>query len=1138
MKSFLQLMPVLLSFYFLSSSVSCALDANEYLKSDMFDFSFNRLNNVSEGTEYGLTLKNDFFTRDDCANAKIITNFPYGEIQGSDDYCLRKGRYSLSGSISKLNEIDSESENIPYYTNMNFGAGDTKKLEKCSDKAEDVGCYTLKGYSRAKDALEHVIELQNTDGQPIRDLELTGNNILKVEGYAVIHVKNLSMNAASRLISRNGSIIVIADEYAKFEGNSEKCFFSDSNSVSNLYEGCVFLSGAYVVAGKGIAAKDVIGNISEHCGNSSNWNFWDVFVSAIDNLFGIDCSFDISLYYFTDAYDSDSYELDHRHNIGIISSAVKFAAPNIDVRNSIIGNYNAGWNFSEVSTTTYIVRIPSKLVTCEQGEIEISSDNRELSSVEIKLNGVAHFASDGSQSATVSVSRNEPKTLIIASGRTGTTSVSLDGFTSCSSPNCQIEHVSSALRFYRDKNKSNVNTSFYAGQEQQLYLAAVQSIDSDGTCSYPEFIGNKVTLTSAKDSGDDIRLINYADAGSVVADKNGVTLTLEYSDGFYKLPGFTYNDADKFTLKADGRIKTGAADDDSSSDIVSGDVEFATSPYATYISVNAETCEHCHAELGEVYDSGKDITFSYIPKAWCKDLSEVTVNDEKIVVSNEALKKCPTAGSFSGTGDSNVAISAFSHGTSLENINENFLHTQELEWKTAGSRVLVNQIDNVGRFDFMINEFADPVSRLTVHKTVANDLSGYFAPWAFEVQYAGGNTYVTANACINNAANRHSFTYFGQPFPVKMQVIAKTANGLDATLFDETHYPQAVNYVPRFSAFSADDARLIDGNSNNRVIDCGVKCGSVTPSWEQGKLNYSDFYLRIMPLGTTIDDYGKNAGREYRAEIPSYNVSAADGMKHSANTANLGMQMWVEGANKTHYIDFEKSYKTPSVYSDMGREIISGTEKYIKLFGPLDLRMGRLVLDNVRANPKNIMYMPVKMQYFSKIKNGADILSEGEWIENTDDQCTRLGRQNFYVSSYLDNTVPDISLKSNKEINFGGHKSKVEMVSERNAAAEALEETLDGVTDQYAVAKNGKMYLRITPPEIPVMFMIHTATVTEHYEGGVSGMLTPLKSYDTKNPTTAFPSWFGISQESIEHAFGAFRAWPGNDRVIYRLDQN
>ena len=35
--------------------------------------------------------------------------------------------------------------------------------------------------------------------------------------------------------------------------------------------------------------------------------------------------------------------------------------------------------------------------------------------------------------------------------------------------------------------------------------------------------------------------------------------------------------------------------------------------------------------------------------------------------------------------------------------------------------------DNVGRFDFMINEFADPVSRLTVHKTVANDLSGYFA---------------------------------------------------------------------------------------------------------------------------------------------------------------------------------------------------------------------------------------------------------------------------------------------------------------------------------------------------------------------------------------------------------------------------
>ena len=60
--------------------------------------------------------------------------------------------------------------------------------------------------------------------------------------------------------------------------------------------------------------------------------------------------------------------------------------------------------------------------------------------------------------------------------------------------------------------------------------------------------------------------------------------------------------------------------------------------------------------------------------------------------------------------------------------------------------------------------------------------------------------------------------------------------------------------------------------------------------------------------------------------------------------------------------------------------------------------------------------------------------------------------------------------------------------------------------------------------------------MNEKYSGTVPSHLTPLRAYETKNPLTAKPVWFGISQESRDHAFGAFRAWPGNDRVLYRIN--
>ena len=703
------------------------------------------------------------------------------------------------------------------------------------------------------------------------------------------------------------------------------------------------------------------------------------------------------------------------------------------------------------------------------------------------------------------------------------------------------------LRFYKDKAGTAPESVFYAGKEQQLYVAAVSST-TGGQCTFSRLSDDKITLKAHKPGGADSVPVKYSDQNTVVADKNGRDLILdEYSDGFYQLPGFTYNDAGEFILSASGKIEVSTDNStdalQGASDALSGDTRFTASPYAVYIDLSSGPCQQCHPELGEKYDSGKDVSLKYIPKAWCEEITEKVVDGARVVVTaDDALAGCPTADSFAGTGETDPAVYAVPHCQEPCVSSQNYLHTGTLEWKTAGIRETVNQIDNTGRFDFMIDSFTDPASGLTVHRTVRQNIDGYFAPWAFAVQFAPGETYAVANACVNNAAGRHSFTYFAQPFPLRMNVVARTANNLDATLFDEEKYENAAKYFPQFAAFSPLGEKLVDADSVSRLSDCGDSCGSVKPVWKDGKLTFSDYYLKLFPSGTKSSDYGKLPTRDYRGEAPSYNVAAAENSRLSAFTVSLGMQMGVSLPLTTehHEMDYDGSYNDPSsIYYSAERKIVHGTDTYLKLFGPLDLRMGRIVLENARANPGKTMYLPLKMQYFSQIKSNNEVVSAGEWIDNTDDSCTRLGRQNFYVSSYLNQSEILSNLKNSGTVKYDKYDdlhSSVALVSERTAEAEARKESIAGVEDQYAVAVNGVMYLRISSPSLPVMFMVHTASVTENYSGTVPSHLTPLRAYETENPLTAKPVWFGISQESRDHAFGAFRAWPGNDRVLYRIN--
>jgi hypothetical protein len=1103
-------------------SVCNAVNANQYLSADMFA---NTLNMIGTDENAGLTSSGSFFSNPvvpDCSTANLSVGFPAERVQAGSNYCLKLSDI-VSGN-SSVAESFSYSSLHPVLSSVPFDGSNIRKTVKYDcGSGTDAECYSISGYPTAAMALANIIELADEDGKVPGSLAIPNGSTVRVDGYAVIHVRQFSMRAASRLISnpdRAGGVILLVDDFADIEGNPEKCVFSVNDpSKIDMADGCAFIYGAYILAGGKITADSVVGDFYRRCGDG-------------------DCR----------TFVTQSYRAAGEQEVSITPAMTRFSAPVIEISNSLIGGYTGNWNFSSSETSNYTVTIPTQLVTCERGEIRITSSSAAAVNVDINLDGVARFADDGSVSKSVSVSSNSPQTLEVVSAGSGKTVVSLGEPYVCVSSDCSFEFVDSALRFYKDNAGTAPDSVFYAGKEQQLYVAAVSST-TGGQCTFSRLSGDKITLKAHKPGGADSVLVKYSDQNTVVADKNGRDLILDYSDdGFYQLPVFTYNDAGEFILSASGKIEVSTDNStdalQGASDALSGDTRFTASPYAVYIDLSSEPCLRCHSELGEKYDSGTDVSLNYIPKAWCKEITEkvvdgawvVTADDALVVTADDALAGCPTAGSFAGTGETDPAVYAVPHGQEPGVSSQNYLHTGTLEWKTAGSRYTVNQIDNTGRFDFMIDSFIDPASGLTVHRTVRQNVDGYFAPWAFAVQFAPGETYAVANACVNNAAGRHSFTYFAQPFPLRMKVVARTANNLDATLFDVEKYENAAKYFPQFAAFSSLGEKLVDADSVSRLSDCG----SEKPVWKDGKLTFSDYYLKLFPSGTKSSDYGNLPTRDYRGEAPSYNVAAAENSRLSAFTVSLGMQMGVSLplTTKHHEMDYAGSYNDPSsIYYSAEREIVHGTDTYLKLFGPLDLRMGRIVLENARANPGKTMYLPLKMQYFSQIKSNDDVVSEGEWIDNTDDSCTRLGRQNFYVSSYLNQSEILSNLKNSGTVKYDDlHSSVLELVSERTAEAKARKEIVEGVEDQYAVAGNGVMYLRISSPSLPVMFMVHTASVTEKYSGTVPSHLTPLRAYETKNPLTAKPEWFGISQESRDHAFGAFRAWPGNDRVLYRIN--
>ena len=519
-------------------SVCNAVNANQYLSADMFA---NTLNMIGTGENAGLTSSGSFFSNPDhpdCSTANLSVGFPAERVQAGSTYCLKLSDI-VSGN-SSVAESFSYSSLHPVLSSVPFDGSNIRKTVKYDcGSGTDAECYSISGYPTAAMALANIIELADEDGKVLDSLAIPNRRTVRVDGYAVIHVRQFSMRAASRLISNPdragaGGVILLVDDFADIEGNKDKCVFSVNDpSKIDMADGCAFIYGAYILAGGNITAKNVAGDFYRRCGDG-------------------DCR----------TFVTQSYRAAGEQEVSITPAMTRFSAPVIEISNSLIGGYTGNWNFSGSETVKYTVTIPTQLVTCERGEIRITSSSAAAVNVDINLDGVARFADDGSVSKSVSVSSNSPQTLEVVSAGSGKTVVSLGEPYVCVSSDCSFEFVDSALRFYKkagtapDSVFTAPDSVFYAGKEQQLYVAAVSST-TGGQCTFSKLSGDKITLKAHKPGGADSVLVKYSDQNTVVADKNGKDLILQYSDdGFYQLPGFTYNDVGEFILSASGKMKS------------------------------------------------------------------------------------------------------------------------------------------------------------------------------------------------------------------------------------------------------------------------------------------------------------------------------------------------------------------------------------------------------------------------------------------------------------------------------------------------------------------------------------------------------------------------------------------------------
>ncbi|MGN1357531.1 MAG: DUF6701 domain-containing protein [Succinivibrionaceae bacterium] len=682
-----------------------------------------------------------------------------------------------------------------------------------------------------------------------------------------------------------------------------------------------------------------------------------------------------------------------------------------------------------------------------------------------------------------------------------------------------------------------------------------------------------------------VQSVSTSSAGKVLVREGGsqfagtytidtATLQLDGS-GNWLLPSFTYQDAGTVSLELiflNGRGER---------IINSNTVKFAYSPYAIAMEIVDPVCpddSEC-AKLpilanGENFLAGDEFSVKYLAKGWCSSIS-----GSGSAVGMSSLESCSTLPSYEYTSGSKIIALAYNEQDPDSNylVPGEFYFNRRTEDGTGGSATAdgsterASYIKDVGRYTLKIKSYTDGKTGLEVRESVYDRNDFKVAPYYFEISPLSSSAVAEIpNSCQSNDENHRSFTYFGQPVSPEISISARNKQGDITSFFDYEYYKTdaenhgEVNIFDRyqleFNAFTRDAVNgytlLKHDDGSSRLVECSwCSAGNTSEFWKGGVLNlngenyplvslstgylvrimaknYTDDPAREVSTGSTVIAYeGKSALTSYRDEAPVLRNGTGTDIRFYAF---LGLSMRELSAGGTAYLSRDIRSDPASVR--MTEEMVDNADyvhsKAVIFSGsPLELRMGRLVLSNSRSGRDDYLYMPVRAEYYRKVYNGDRLVSDG-WILNTDDSCSLLSRGNFFLEP-SGKTDRRIFLRDSSQIGFSDDAvSTSALVNEKNSGASAGDLT---------AANHGMWYLRISRPNgdaSQIFFTLRILSAGRGYDFSSSGYASSVTLVRDTGAGSGFderlvsPVWFGTSLEGIDQAFGAFRSWPGSDRIL------
>ncbi len=835
------------------------------------------------------------------------------------------------------------------------------------------------------------------------------------------------------------------------------------------------------------------------------------------------------------------------------------------------------WNFDLYQENPVITVSTSGVhASCEQAWVSVTSGDSSIDAVTLTIkSGNGLFVQNGVASATADVLTDGSRVTVVAHGSGAVEIGVADREYKCES-DCTLAFSDSVLRIL-PSNKSlgsgfdSSNNAFYAGRDVQTYVAVIRnSAEDPSVCETGTLKDGKLNLSLTYNTSVRTGLDFISPENTSVASSSGIEIIPEFDvDGtYYTIPSFRYYDAGIVTLNASGIVNVA---DVSSDTVITGSSSFRFAPYGIQMKVqsscgaDAECARVTSLSEDEKYLAGLDFNIFYIPKAYC------TAGESG---KSEDLASCPTVPSYgydaehvqeiSVSAENKMDISAEKGNYLSPNVLKLNQHTEDDgsgSVSSDGSTLRVSEISDVGDYTLAVKEYTDAVSGLTVGRSTLA-LSGLVAPYDFEFRSYSPAQPQIRNSCGAVSSDQLSFTYFGQPVAPKLYVKARSKSGSAVTFFDSVHYRLIDRYSLDAELFTSSDGtytplyNVINKVRSKRIVSCSTDCGDsvLGYAWQGGflylnatdselmslggtGLNSASWHYRILAKGYTPDLEGTKFISDYRSESPRYDGS-------TWNRFYVFMSLGIREIVNADSVDADSVY----VYRGVSASDPSGSlvYTYTDLAGktataalyrqnPLEMRMGRLVLSNARTAPGSSLFMPVKTEYYRRVMNGDTVASEG-WIANNDDSCTVLSRDIFFIEPF-GKTEGTVYLKGSSSVDYGNGmiSEKAELVNVRNSTAE----TGDRIT-----ADHGMMYLRISSPEKksdeehdrPVMFQLRDSSVGRSYPLAPGASYVPVRDITGTDPVSSGPYWLGTTLEGVDQSQGAFRAWPGNDRVLFRLD--